>query len=189
MTHTIVRNGSKTMQSIMQNRGNKRIWLQDLAAYGWYVGKAYKVVYDKEVIVIYAVENSKRSVGKSKNGIIDLCNKSVTAFAERTQATHVNFAYFSDRIVISVAKQFKQLEPMPKAPREADTSTPPSNTADKADRAALLDMSLCDSEGGLYVVVTNNDEYIIEADDAEMAEIVASFDFTDSEAVLYTVAC
>ena len=97
--------GTKTMQSIMQNRGNARIWLQDLAAYGWAAGKAYTVLIDGDTITIKADPTSKRKVGKSKGGIIDLTNRRITEWAMRVQATHVDFTYYNDRIIISVARQ------------------------------------------------------------------------------------
>jgi len=123
MTHTIPV-GIKTMQSIMQNRGNARIWLQDLAAYGWAAGKGYTVLIDGDAITITADPTSKRKVGKAKGGIIDLTNKRITAWAMAVQATHVDFTYYNDRIIISVARQHRELAPRVPTPREDVTPAP-----------------------------------------------------------------
>jgi len=123
--------GIKTMQKVMENRGKSRIWLQSLAAYGWPAGKAYTVAYQSGGnIVITATVGSKRKVGPSKDGLIEISNKNVTAWANSHTAlvTHVDFRYYNDRIEITPARHHVDLpraHTQPDKPQE-DRVIPPS---------------------------------------------------------------
>lgn len=119
-------NGVKSMQSLMINRGNTRIWLQGMAAYGWAAGKAYTVEYLDTCIVIRHTQGAKRQVGKQKEGLIDLCNKQVTRWSQSMgdTVTHVDFECYDDRIEIVPARQHRELAPRVPTPREDATPKP-----------------------------------------------------------------
>ena len=75
-----------------------RVWLQGTERYGWNGGDRYDIKYNKASIVLTKATDGRRGVTAAKGGIIDLCNRRVTAWAEGATQAHVR--YTMDAITI-----------------------------------------------------------------------------------------
>ena len=75
-----------------------RVWIQGLDRYGMPEGTRYTVVYGTDHIGIITDTNGKRTVSKGKGGIIDLCGKKITQWAQGHTVATVDFSLTSIHI-------------------------------------------------------------------------------------------
>ena len=91
------------MQTVIADTSKgKRVWIQGTCdKYGWPVGARYSVTYEPDTIVLQLDhDNGKRKVSKGKGGIIDLCGKRVTQWAQGRTSVSVVHAREQGRLYI-----------------------------------------------------------------------------------------
>ena len=91
---------------IAQTTKGRRIWIQGLSRYGIAEGTPYSVAYgiDTIAITLRPLGTCKvRKVSKGKGGIIDLCGKQVTNWANGHATALVYPLYNADTILIEKA--------------------------------------------------------------------------------------
>lgn len=76
----------------------RRIWLQTTERYGWNGGDRYTTRITKTAITLTKDPEGKRKVTPSKSGVIDLCNNTITEWADGCQ--QVSVRYTEDTITI-----------------------------------------------------------------------------------------